>query len=100
MAINERQMKYARMEAAALKDQMKDLAGMTITRVGADVEEDFGYPEVWPWIEVRAPRDAGGGQRFFKVYISRDEEGNGGGRLMDLPYRVPADGVTEQEARS
>lgn len=95
--ISERQMQYARQEAAGLTDQMKDLVGMEITAVGADVDTEYGWPEVWPWIEVQ-PREEGAEK--FKVFISQDEEGNGGGRLMDVPYRVPAEGVTEQEARS
>lgn len=91
MPINERQMKNARQEADALADQMKDLKGARITAVGAKVETDYGWPEVWPWIEVELE-----GQKF-KVEISRDEEGNGGGRLLGVPYRVPAEEAAEQE---
>lgn len=61
---------------AALKN-LSQLVGGTITAVDAVVEDDFGFPLVWPVLKVTFPNGT-----KLDVVISTDEEGNGAGHLF------------------
>lgn len=61
---------------AVLKNQSQ-LVGGTITAVDAVVEDDYGWPIVWPVLKVTFPDGT-----KLDVVISADEEGNGAGHLF------------------
>ena len=57
------------------------LVGLTVRKVEVVVNDDMGYPELWPTITMVA--DDG---EEFVVEVSRDQEGNGAGFLFGLPH--------------
>jgi hypothetical protein len=61
----------------ALLKNLSQLVGGTITAVDAVVEDDFGFPLVWPVLKVTFPNGT-----KLDVVISTDEEGNGAGHLF------------------
>lgn len=56
------------------------LVGLTVRKVEVVVNDDIGYPELWPTITMVA--DDG---EEFVIEVSRDPEGNGAGFLFGLP---------------
>lgn len=80
-------------EVKFMKTYLNTLVGATITKVGAKVEDDFGYSQVWPTLTVALAEDKwfvdGEGGKLVKTLdleISQDPEGNGPGFVFGLPF--------------
>lgn len=72
------------------------LVGLTVRKVEVVVNDDMGYPELWPTITMVA--DDG---EEFVVEVSRDQEGNGAGFLFGLPaFTVGSDRPSPKHNRS
>ena len=54
--------------------------------VAVKVEDEMGYPEVWPTLTMTNPKYPG---VKLKVEVSQDPEGNGPGFLFGLPHVAP-----------
>jgi len=61
----------------AVQKHLNRLVGGVITAVGAIVEDDYGFPLVWPVLNVVL---ADGTK--LEVIVSSDTEGNGAGHLF------------------
>ncbi len=71
-------------DAAFLRSYLKPLKGATITSIRVKVEDDFGHPQAWPTLVVKA-KDG----QVYELEISQDEEGNGPGYVFGLPFPTP-----------
>lgn len=68
-------------DADFLRDYLKPLVGATIMSVEAKVEDDGGYAQAWPVLNVVAQS----GEKY-ELEVSMDEEGNGPGFVFGLPF--------------
>lgn len=64
-------------EKKYVEGYLEPLVGGSITAIGAIVEDDFGFPEVWQVLRVKL---ADG--KVVDLVVSRDPEGNGPGHLF------------------
>jgi hypothetical protein len=69
------------------------LVGLTVRKVEVVVNDDMGYPELWPTITMVA--DDG---EEFVIEVSRDPEGNGAGFLFGLPAFSAPECEVKQDA--
>lgn len=89
-------MNAAQNEARWMEAYLSRLVGGKITAVGAKLEDDFGYAQVWPTITVELAPDKQfrEGRKLVKTVtleLSQDEEGNGPGFAFGLPHvEVPS----------
>lgn len=67
-------------EVDFLQKYLGQLVGATIESVDVKVEEDMGYPEVWPRLQAKLADGT-----TVTLEVSQDTEGNGPGFLFGLP---------------
>lgn len=60
-----------------VQDYLAPLVGGTIIAYGAVVEDDLGWPEVWPVLRVKLKNG-----KTVELVVSQDPEGNGPGHLF------------------
>jgi len=77
MTTTEKYSKHAEAQKTYVENELKQLLGGKIVAYGAIVEDDLGFPEVWPVLHILLPN----GEKL-EVSVSRDEEGNGPGHLF------------------
>lgn len=65
-----------------LQKYLAPLAGATILGVGAKIDREEGYPQVWMTLKV----SPAGSNEIFDLEISQDQEGNGPGFIFGLPF--------------
>ena len=64
-------------QQAYVQKELNQLLDGKIIAVGAVVEDDFGWPTVWPVLNILLPNG-----RTLEISVSRAEEGNGPGHLF------------------
>ena len=68
-----------------LKKYYGSLEGATINKVSVKVEDDMGWPQLWPVLHVTLKDGS-----TADLELSQDEEGNGPGFMYGLPLPAPA----------
>jgi hypothetical protein len=72
-----KQSEAGKAQQAYVEKELKKLIGGKVIAVGAVLEDDLGWPEVWPVFHLLLPN----GEKLA-ITVSRDEEGNGPGHLF------------------